>query len=120
MAATTPSPRARRRALNLVLAVGVIDGLLLLVLLYVAFVNRNDGAVSLLGPIHGLGYIYLLYLTATGAGRGLWGWWFPALVLITAGPPGSIIGEIRLRRALDRELDSAPAAEADTAQPAGR
>jgi hypothetical protein len=94
----TPSARARRASLNLVLAVGIIDGLLLLVLLYVAFVNRNDSAVSVLGPIHGLGYVYLLYLTATGAGRGMWGWWFPGVVLITGGPLGSILGELRLRR----------------------
>jgi Kef-type K+ transport system membrane component KefB len=93
-----PSARVRRRALNLVLTVGIIDGILLLVLLYVAFVNRNEGAISVLGPIHGLGYVYLLYLTATGAMRRLWGWWFPALVLVTAGPLGSIIGEMKLRR----------------------
>jgi hypothetical protein len=102
MTTTSPAPseRTRRGALNLVLAVGIIDGLLLLVLLYVAFVDRNDGAVSVLGPIHGLGYIYLLYLTATGAMRRLWGWWFPALVLVTAGPLGSILGEMKLRREL--------------------
>jgi hypothetical protein len=97
---SAPSARARRAALNLVLTVGIIDGLLLLVLLYVAFVNRSDSAVSVLGPIHGLGYAYLLYLTATGALRQMWGWWFPALVLVTAGPLGSIIGEMKLRREL--------------------
>jgi hypothetical protein len=94
-----PSARARRTALNIVLAVGVIDGILLLVLLYVAFVDRNESAISVLGPIHGLGYVYLLYLTGTGAMRRMWGWWFPALVLVTAGPLGSLIGEVRLRRA---------------------
>jgi Kef-type K+ transport system membrane component KefB len=93
-----PSARVRQRALTLVLTVGIIDGILLLVLLYVAFVNRNEGAISVLGPIHGLGYVYLLYLTATGAMRRLWGWWFPALVLVTAGPLGTIIGEMKLRR----------------------
>jgi integral membrane protein len=98
--ASEPSARARRTALNIVLTVGIIDGLLLLVLLYVAFVNRSDSAVSMLGPIHGLGYVYLLYLTATGAMRRMWGWWFPVLVLVTGGPLGSIIGEIKLRREL--------------------
>ncbi|MEA2229664.1 MAG: hypothetical protein QOH46_331 [Solirubrobacteraceae bacterium] len=96
--APAPSARARRSALNIVLAVGVIDGLLLLVLLYVAFVDRNESAISVLGPIHGLGYIYLLYLTGTGAMRGMWGWWFPGVVLITGGPLGSLLGELRLRR----------------------
>jgi hypothetical protein len=97
---TAPSPRLRRASLNIVLAVGIVDGLLLLVLLYFAFVNRNDEVVSVLGPIHGLGYVYLLYLTATGAMRGLWGWWFPAVVLVTGGPLGSLLGEVRLRREL--------------------
>ena len=95
-----PSPRLRRASLNIVLAVGIIDGLLLLVLLYFAFVHRSDEAVSVLGPIHGLGYVYLLYLTATGALRGLWGWWFPAVVLVTGGPLGTLVGEVRLRREL--------------------
>jgi hypothetical protein len=96
-----PSERARRASLNLVLTVGIVDGLLLLVLLYVAFVNRNDAAVSILGPIHGLGYVYLLYLTLVGAGRGMWGWWFPGVVLVTGGPLGSILGDMRLRRQAD-------------------
>jgi hypothetical protein len=101
-ASAAPSARARRSALNLVLAVGIVDGLLLLVLLYVAFVNRNEGVISILGPVHGLGYVYLLYLTATGAMRQMWGWWFPALVLVTAGPLGSIIGDLKLRRELEK------------------
>jgi len=28
-----------------------------------------------------------------------WGWWFPIAVLVTGGPLGSIVGELRLRRA---------------------
>jgi integral membrane protein len=94
------SPASQRRALNTVLAVGIADALLLVVLLYVAFVDRSDSAVSVLGPIHGVGYVILLYLTLTGAAAKRWGWWFPAIVLITAGPPGSIIGDIKLRREL--------------------
>jgi hypothetical protein len=96
--ARAPTARARRAALNIILTVGIIDAVLLLVLLYVAFVDRNDGAVSVIGPIHGLGYVYLLYLTATGAMRGMWGWWFPGVVFITGGPLGTILGELRLRR----------------------
>jgi hypothetical protein len=30
-----------------------------------------------------------------------WGWWFPALVVVTLGPPGSLIGEWRIRRGLE-------------------
>ena len=38
-----------RRKLNVVLAVGIADALLLLVLVYVAFIDRSDAAVSVLG-----------------------------------------------------------------------
>ena len=96
----TRSPASQRRALNLVLAVGITDALLLVVLLYVAFVDRSDAAVSVLGPIHGIGYLILLWLTVTGASGTRWGWWFPALVLVTGGPVGSIVGDTILRRRL--------------------
>jgi hypothetical protein len=36
----------------------------------------------------------------SGAGEGLWGWWFPAIVVVTLGPPGSLIGDVRIRRRL--------------------
>ena len=100
--ATEPSRSAssQRRALNLVLAVGLADALLLVVLLYVAFADRSDAAVSVLGPIHGIGYLILLWLTVTGASRKRWGWWFPAIVLVTGGPVGSIVGDTILRRRL--------------------
>ncbi len=87
-----------RGLLNLTLLVGLLDGLLLLALMYVAFVDRSDSAVSVLGPIHGIGYLVLLYLTGIGAAKKHWGWWFPLLVLVTGGPLGSLIGEIKLRR----------------------
>jgi integral membrane protein len=91
---------ATRRSLNAVLVVGVLDALLLVVLLYVAFVDRNDTAVSIIGPLHGLGYLLLLGLTAHGASEDRWGWWFPAAVLVTGGPLGSLLGEFRVRRTL--------------------
>lgn len=89
--------RPDRRLLNAVLIVGVLDALLLVVLLYFAFVDRSDAAVSVLGPIHGIGYLLLLGLTGRGAVDDQWGWWFPGLVLITGGPIGSFVGEIVLR-----------------------
>jgi len=98
--ASSRSPAGQRRALNLVLAVGIADALLLVVLLYVAFVDRSDAAVSVLGPIHGVGYLILLYLTVTGAAAKRWAWWFPAIVLVTGGPLGSIVGDTILRRQL--------------------
>jgi hypothetical protein len=96
-----PARAGSRRLLTEVLWVGIADALLLVVLAYVAFIDRHDGAVSIIGPIHGLGFLLLLGLTATGARRGHWSWWFPAVVLLTGGPVGSIAGEIVLRRRLD-------------------
>lgn len=92
--------RPDRRLLNAALAVGVADALLLVALLYVAFVDRSDAAVHVLGPIHGIGYLLLLALTGRGAVAGEWGWWFPGLVLVTGGPLGTIVGEVVLRRRL--------------------
>lgn len=89
--------RPDRRLLNAVLVVGVLDALLLVVLLYFAFVDRSDAAVGVLGPIHGIGYLLLLGMTARGAFDDQWGWWFPALVLVTGGPIGSFAGELILR-----------------------
>jgi hypothetical protein len=94
----TTSAASDRRLLNAVLAVGIADALLLLVLLYVAFVDRSDAAVSIIGPLHGIGFVILLGLTAKGAGDGRWGWWFPLVVLVTGGPLGSIVGDLVLRR----------------------
>jgi hypothetical protein len=100
VAPTTPDVK---KLLNTVLAVGIADALLLVVLVYFAFVDRSDNAVHVLGPIHGLGFLVLLGLTANGALQRLWGWWFPALVLVTGGPVGSIAGDLILRRRVGAE-----------------
>ncbi len=97
---TAPAPPDLRRRLNITLAVGLADAALLVVLVYFAFINRSDTAVHILGPIHGLGFLALLLLTGNGALEKLWGWWFPALVVVTGGPVGSIIGDLVLRRGL--------------------
>ena len=89
----------RRRLLNISLAVGIADALLLVALLYVAVVDRNESAISVLGPIHGLGFVALLYLTGMGARDGHWGWWYPGIVLVTGGPLGTLIGDVKIRRA---------------------
>jgi len=88
----------RRRHLNIVLAIGIADAVLLVILLYFAFVDRNDSAVSVLGPIHGIGFVILLALTVRGAANRLWGWWFPLIVFVTGGPIGTIVGDLILRR----------------------
>jgi integral membrane protein len=88
----------RRRHLNIVLAIGIADAVLLVILLYFAFVDRSDSAVSVLGPIHGIGFVILLVLTVRGAANRLWGWWFPLIVFVTGGPIGTIVGDLILRR----------------------
>lgn len=98
--------RSPRRLLDLILVVGIVDFVLLLALLYVAWVDRSDGAVSVLGPIHGVGYLALLFLTVRGAAESFWGWWFPAIVLLTAGPIGSLVGEVLLRPRLRAQSSS--------------
>ncbi|WP_272476857.1 DUF3817 domain-containing protein [Baekduia alba] len=87
-----------KKLLNTVLAVGIADALLLVVLVYFAFIDRSDTAVHILGPIHGLGFLALLALTANGALQRFWGWWFPAIVVVTGGPIGSIAGDLILRK----------------------
>ena len=95
------SPTAETvKKLNLVRLIAVADFLLLIVLVYVAFIDRSDSAVSIIGPIHGVGFLAQLYLVATGAGEERWGWWFPAIVVVTGGPIGALIGDVRIRREL--------------------
>lgn len=89
--------------LNRILAIGIADAVLLVVLMYFAFVNRSDNAVHVLGPLHGIGFLTLLVLFARGASEGKWEWWFPLGVMVTGGPLGSIIGDVILRRRLDAQ-----------------
>jgi hypothetical protein len=89
-----------RQRLNVALWVGIADAVLLVVLLYVAFVDRDEGAIGILGPLHGLGFVALVAITATGSMAKQWGWWFPAIVVVTAGPLGTIVGDVIVRRRL--------------------
>ena len=88
-----------RRRLDLIRIVAIVDALLL-VPLVIAALNDTEGVVNWLGPIHGVGYLILLFLCTRGAAERLWGWWFPAIVVVTLGPPGSLIGDVRIRRRL--------------------
>jgi hypothetical protein len=87
------------RQLNVVLVVAVLDALLLVPLVY-GFITDSEVHKEILGPIHGIGFLYLLFLTGRGAVEQLWGWWFPALVVVTGGPPGSIVGDLLIRARL--------------------
>ncbi len=88
-----------RRRLDVIRIVAIVDGVLLIALL-IAAVTDSEGIVNVLGPIHGVGYLILLFLCIRGAAERMWGWWFPALVVVTLGPPGSLIGDLRIRRTL--------------------
>ncbi len=107
---TTPQPLGRisvvtetdrtLRKLRLIRIVAIVD-FLLLVPLVVAALNHAEAVVDVLGPIHGVGFLVLLFLCVRGVGEERWGWWFPVLVVVTLGPPGSLIGERRIRRSLE-------------------
>jgi hypothetical protein len=95
---TDPEVRAETmRRLNVIAVIAIADALLLAVLLWASFSDR-ESAVHVLGPIHGLGFVALLYLCVTGAVEQRWGWWYPLSVLVTGGPLGSLIGDWILRR----------------------
>ena len=86
-------------------AIAAILDFLLLVPLVIASLSDNDQLISILGPIHGIGFLIQLFLTMRGAGERLWGWWFPILVVVTLGPPGALIGHLKV----SRELRAQPA-----------
>jgi predicted membrane metal-binding protein len=87
------------RQLNIVLVVAILDAILLVPLLY-GFITDSEVHKEILGPIHGIGFLILVFLTARGAAEKLWGWWFPAIVVVTGGPPGSIVGDLVVRARL--------------------
>ena len=95
---TEPGTRAETmRRLNVIAVIALADALLLAVLLW-ASIGDRESAVHVLGPIHGLGFVALLYLCVAGAVEQRWGWWYPLIVLVTGGPLGSLIGDWILRR----------------------
>lgn len=89
------------RQLRLIRLVAILD-FILLVPLVIAALSHADGVVNVLGPVHGVGFLVLLFLCVRGVGQDRWGWWFPTIVVATLGPPGSLIGERRIRRGLER------------------
>ncbi len=96
-----PDPATTLKQLNLIRVIAILDIILLvpLVMNLVGIVD-SDAMVSLIGPVHGVGFLLLLFLCIKGAGEERWGWWFPAIVVITLGPIGSLYGEHRVRREL--------------------
>ena len=99
MARVTESDRTLKD-LRIIRWLAIAD-FILLVPLVVAAVTHQESVVDVLGPIHGVGFLVLLFLCVRGVGQDRWGWWFPAIVVVTLGPPGSLFGEHRIRRELD-------------------
>jgi hypothetical protein len=93
-----PSPRARRIALTILLATAVIDGLLLIAFVTALLVAPGSGIVELLGALYLFGWVYLVYLGLVGSRRDMWDWRFPALVAVTGGAIGALVGCLRMRR----------------------
>ena len=92
-----PRARGRRIALRIILWAAAVDGALLVALLFVLAFGDAAAARNLL-TVFGFGYLYLVYLTATGAMRRRWGWWYAGLVAVTLGPVGAVVGARRLLR----------------------
>lgn len=87
------------RRLKVIRVVAIAD-FVLLVPLVIAALTHAEGVVSILGPIHGTGFLVLVGLCVRGVVEGRWGWWYPAIVVLTLGPPGSLYGDVRIRRRL--------------------
>jgi hypothetical protein len=91
------------RRLRIVRLVALIDLVLLIALVVVALTGKRE-IVHILGPLHGINFLFLLVLTGTAALDGVWGWWFPLLILCTAGPPGAFLGEWILHRRMKEQI----------------
>lgn len=82
------------KKLDLIRVVAAVDLILLVVLLVCSFTDTKGG-VSVLGPIHGVIFLGLLYLTVVGAGEKRWSWLFPVTTVI---PLFALVYDVKLRR----------------------
>ncbi|QBD75874.1 hypothetical protein EPA93_07575 [Ktedonosporobacter rubrisoli] len=99
--------------LRIVRLAALIDLVLLLALVSAALSGQKE-IVHVLGPLHGINFLLLLVIAGVGAIDGLWKWWFPVAVLLTAGPPGAFVGELIITRRL-RQQNTLPGSDAPTA-----
>lgn len=116
MTSTAHGERVRRR-LRVVRWIALVDAILLILLVSSALTGAR-GAVHILGPLHGVNFLILLVTAATAALDGLWGWWFPAVILVTAGPIGALAGERVIGRRItagddDRDAPAVGTGEAE-------
>lgn len=90
------------RRLRIVQWAAWIDLILLVALLASSFSKQRD-FVHVLGPLHGINFLLLIAIVGTAALDGLWGLWFPLVVLLTAGAPGALIGEWIIKRRIQSQ-----------------
>ena len=96
--------RRKKRFLNIIAWVAIVDVLLLIPLIWASrWIADRHEIVSVLGPVHGTLFLVLIGLCAYGSLEKWWGWWFPAIVVLTLGPPGSLVGDWIIRRQMKRE-----------------
>lgn len=109
---TLPTDAQVRRQLRAVRLIASLDLALLLALVVASLVGQR-ALVRVLGPVHGVNFLFLLTVAATAALDGMWGWWFPAAIFLTGGPLGALIGEraVARRRAATHALASEAGAE---------
>jgi protein-S-isoprenylcysteine O-methyltransferase Ste14 len=105
LAPRATTPRGRRIALNVLLGAAIVDAVFLAGLV-IALVAGSSGAVEILGPLYLFGFVYLLYLAATGAMQRNWGWRFFGIVAVTLGPAGAIWGARRMRAETDAQVEA--------------
>jgi hypothetical protein len=82
--------------------VAFVDLVLLLALVLAALTGKRE-MVHILGPLHGINYLLLLVVVGTAAIDDIWGWWFPMVILLTAGPPGAFVGEWIIHRRIRKQ-----------------
>jgi hypothetical protein len=107
-------------ALTILLAAAVIDGLLLLAFVLGLIVAPGSGIVELLGTIYVFGWVYLVYLALAGSRRGMWDWRFPAVVAVTGGAIGAMVGCLRMRREDAAPPPSPPRGSRKQPRPGGK
>ena len=105
--ADSPPTRAKARKLLRWVAIVAIVDTLLLIPLVIASLSEAEAAVSVLGPLHGIGFLAELYLAVRGVTDRYWGWWFPAIIVVTLGPLGALIGHRKLAPQFDAPQGSA-------------
>ena len=89
-----PDRAATLKKLDLIRIVAAVDFVLLVILVFFSL-SDNRGGVQILGPIHGLIFLWLLYLTAVGAGEKRWPWLFCVTTIV---PIFSLLYDVKLRR----------------------